>query len=355
MGRLAATFEMRYCAYLLISGLAFGSLHAQTLPPQLQTFLQQQLQLSDQEIKKIEKGRAVARILPSEKQEVAVFGFVLVHASADFFVNRFRDIESYKKGTSVLQVKKFSNPPKMEDLLQLTIDEDDLHALRSCKVGDCDVKLPSDLILRLRKEIDWSAPDAGQKATALGRAALLQYVERYLVGGNTQLSEYSDKKQPLRVAEQFDAILRASPYIFDYDPEFYEYLRDYPRKKLDGVETFLYWSKERFGLKPVISVTHVSIYRRPELHLTLIASKQIYANHYFEASLGLTAALDATEDPNPSFYLLYFNRSRSDALHGGFSGLARGQVKSRARAGALENLAKVQHAIETQFDADSSH
>jgi hypothetical protein len=68
----------------------------------------------------------------------------------------------------------------------------------------------------------------------------------------------------------------------------------------------------------------------------------------------LTAALAAAPDPSPSFYLLYFNRSRSDALHGGFSGLARGRVKSRARAGALENLARIQHSIEAQFAANSS-
>jgi hypothetical protein len=213
------------------------------------------------------------------------------------------------------------------------------------------VKLPSNVILRVQKEIDWSSPDAEQQATELARTVLLQYVERYLTGGNEQLSEYSDKKQPLRVAEQFDAILKASPYIFDYDPEFYEYLSDYPKKHLDGVEDFLYWSKEKFGLKPVISVTHVSIYRKPEFDVTLIASKQIYANHYFEASLGLTVALASAQDPDPSFYLLYFNRSRSDALHGGFSGLARGQVKSRARKGALENLAKIQRSIEAQFAA----
>jgi hypothetical protein len=76
-------------------------------------------------------------------------------------------------------------------------------------------------------------------ATELGRAALLQYVERYLAGGIEQLSEYSDKKKPLRVAEIFDAILKASTYIFDYDPNFYEYLSNYPKKRLDGVEDFL--------------------------------------------------------------------------------------------------------------------
>jgi hypothetical protein len=216
-------------------------------------------------------------------------------------------------------------------------------------------RLTTNVILCLQKEIDWSSPDAEQKVTELGRTALLQYVERYLAGGNEQLSEYSDKKQPLRVAEQFDAILKASPYIFDYDPEFYEYLSHYPKKHLDDVEDFLYWSKEKFGLKPVISVTHMSIYRKPGLNITLIASKQIYANHYFEASLGLTVALAAGQDPSPSFYLLYFNRSRSDSLHGGFSGLARGQVKSGARNGAVENLAKIQRSIEAQFAASPAN
>ena len=346
---------MRYVAFLLIFTLMLGSLQAQSPSPALQTFLRQRLQFNDRDIDNVAKGKAVTRILPSEKQEVAVFGIVLVRVPAEFFVSRFRDIESYKRSTSIPNVKKFSDPPKIEDLHQLTIDEDDLRELKNCKVGDCGVKLPADLILRLRKDIDWSAPDARQKVTELGRMALLQYVQRYLAGGNEQLSQYSDKKQPLRVAEQFDAILKASPYIYDYDPEFYEYLRDYPKKPLDGVENFVYWSKEKFGLKPVISVTHVSIYQQPELHLTLLASKQIYANHYFEASLGLTVALAATQDTNPSFYLLYFNRSRSDALHGGFGGLARGQVKSRTRNGALENLGKIQRSLEEQFAATFLH
>jgi hypothetical protein len=174
-------------------------------------------------------------------------------------------------------------------------------------------------------------------------------VKRYLIGGNEQLTQYDDKKRPLRLADEFGAILKASPYIFDYEPEFYAYLREYPKKPLDGVENFIYWSKEKFGLKPVVSVTHVSIYQRPEMGFTLIASKQIYASHYFEASLGLTVALEDRQDPKPSFYLLYFNRSRSDGLHGGFRGMARGSVKRRTRSGAEENLESVKRSIETLY------
>ncbi|MGE5816562.1 MAG: hypothetical protein ACM37Z_00960, partial [Deltaproteobacteria bacterium] len=280
--------------------------------------------------------------------EVAVFGVVLVKAPPDFFVERFRDIESYKKGTSVPLVKKFSAPPQLEDLDQLKVDKEDFDALKHCSIGNCDVKLSSAAIDRLRKEIDWNAPDAPEKVDKLARMSLLTYVKDYLAGGNLALSEYNDKKKPLRIVDQFDAILMASPYIYEYAPEFYVYLREYPGKLLDDAEDFIYWSKEKFGLKPVISVTHVSIYRRPGTGHTLIASKQIYASHYFEASLGLTAVVVAQSE-EPNFYLLYLNRSRSDALHGGFSGLARGQVKRSARSGLRENMERIKLLIEKDY------
>jgi hypothetical protein len=97
--------------FFLLSTLVLGSLRVQTPPPQLQTFLRQQLQFSEQDIDDVRNGKAVARILPSERQEVAIFGIVLTRVPPDFFVDRFRDIESYKKSASILEVKKFSDPP----------------------------------------------------------------------------------------------------------------------------------------------------------------------------------------------------------------------------------------------------
>jgi len=322
---------------------------AQEIPLNLATFLTDRIGLKDPELADIRRGQAVAKVLPSEKQEVAVFGIILVNAPATFFVERFRDIESYKKGTSVPVVKKFSDPPRIQDLDQLQIDKTDFDALKNCKVGSCDVKLSAEAIERLQREIDWKAPDAADQVNELARASLLGYVKRYLAGGNMALSIYNDKKEPKRIAEQFDEILKASPYVYDYEPEFYEYLRAYPAKRLDNVYDFIYWSKEKFGLKPVISVTHVTVYRKPETGRTLISSKQIYASHYFEASLGLTAVIATSQEGAHGFYLLYLNRSRSDALHGGFSGLARSQVKSRTRSGMEKNMEKIKLSIESLF------
>ncbi len=321
---------------------------AQAMPAELETFLRERIRLTNDDIGNLKKGKAIAKVLPSEKNEVAVFGIVLVRATEDFFVQRFRDIESYKKSTNVPVVRKFSNPPSLDDLAQLEVDPQDFNALKKCRVGQCDVKLPAEVIDYLQQEVDWESPGAAQRVNQLARTALLEYVKRYLAGGNAALSEYNDKEKPLRIAEEFDSILQASPYIYDYVPEFYEYLRNYPRAPTENVDDFIYWSKEKFGLKPVISVSHVSIYS-PQPGITLIASKQLYASHYFEASLGLTVAVAPSQSQRPVFYLLYLNRSRSDALHGGFSGMVRGKVRSRTRDGTKETLERVKRSIENLY------
>jgi len=63
----------------------------------------------------------------------------------------------------------------------------------------------------------------------------------------------------------------------------------------------------------------------------LVASKQIYANHYFDSSLALSGyiSLPGTGAARDS-YLLYTNRSRADALSGLFSGLKRSLVEHEA-------------------------
>jgi hypothetical protein len=120
----------------------------------------------------------------------------------------------------------------------------------------------------------------------------------------------------------------------------------YTRDQSPDVSEFLYWSIETFGLKPVTSITHVSIYVQPER--TVVASKQIYASHYFDASLGLTAALD---DPGavsgPGMYLLYLNRSRIDLLSGFFGGLRRAVLRGRLRDGMRRNLVDAVRKLES--------
>lgn len=117
------------------------------------------------------------------------------------------------------------------------------------------------------------------------------------------------------------------------------HLRAYPNAN-DGVETFLFWSQDLLGdLKPVVSVTQVSIVRSPwPGEPTIIASAQVYASHYLTASLSVVAVAG---EPDGGRYLLYSRRSRGDLFTGPFGGWVRRIVHKRVRAegpGVLEGL-----------------
>jgi hypothetical protein len=96
------TFFMRNVIVLLSTLLPLVLASAQEAPQELATFLRDRIGFTGKEFADLRRREVVVKVLPSEQQEVAVFGIVLVNASADLFVERFRDIESYKKGASVV-------------------------------------------------------------------------------------------------------------------------------------------------------------------------------------------------------------------------------------------------------------
>ena len=113
---------------------------------------------------------------------------------------------------------------------------------------------------------------------------------------------------------------------------------------LAGAEDFLYWSKEKFGIAPFISVTHVTIVPAGA-HQSLMATRDVYSSRYFDASLSLAIASDSVSNAQ-FFYLVYVNRSRASALRGTFSRLRRTIVERRAKASLEENLKEVKQRLE---------
>lgn len=309
---------------------------------ELQLFLRKHINFSDTDLAAMERGEVVSKILKtSDRTEVAAFGVVRINSGGEVFVDRFRDIVNFKKSDSVLQIGKFSDSPKLEDLKGLSFDAKDLEDIKKCVLGNCNVKLPIGLMERLRKNINWSAPDYKEKANSIVQQAFLDYVKSYLATGNNALVEYHDKKKIIRLEDEFRSLLKQSPYLFEYVPEFQEYLDKFPNSQLPNVENFIYWSIEKFGLKPVVSITHVAIYKKKQGNKTyiLIASKQIYASHYFDASLGLTGIMNEAETTSkPISYLMYLNRSRTDTLKGMFSGIKRSLIGGRVLEGLEKSL-----------------
>jgi hypothetical protein len=309
--------------------------------------------LTDDQWRAVKRGEVQARVLDThEKREVAVVGVARLRATTACFVTKFQDIETFKKNPAVLRIRKFTPPLGPQDLEGFSFQNRDLTDLPNCRIGNCNVKLPARAIERLSRDVDWSRSDHDARAQAVVREELLSYIEAYLHQGNSGLIEYHDKKNPVRLAHEFRGVLDARPGLGEFVPEFREYLAQYPDEALPGVRGFFYWSTESFGLKPVASITHVAVYVQPGR--AAIASKQIYASHYFDASLGLTAALDDPGDAsNPGMYLVYMNRSRIDLLSGFLGGLRRVILRGRLRDGMRRNLAEVVRKLESSCADDA--
>ena len=336
----------------LLAGMPGFRAQAQEKPVILRNFLEKHVHLTQDELAALDRGKVVTKTLPTQdKREIAVFGIVFVHVSAEKYARKFEDIENFKKSKMVLQIHKFQTPPQLSDLASLQLPKVDLDSLRDCRVGHCGVKLPADMIARFHAEINWRAPGSKEKATALYRQALFGYVQAYVEGGNAALGEYNDKKHPVRLADEFAGLLRYSPYLNEYAPEFHSFLENYPKEKLEDTKEFLYWSMETFGLKPTISVTHVTIYRQEGAkgETIFIATKQIAASHYFDASLGLTVLVEAEDARGkPGVYVVYVNRSRADALKGRFGGMRRGVVEGKTLNAMKKNLAELRDRLEAE-------
>jgi hypothetical protein len=110
----------------------------------------------------------------------------------------------------------------------------------------------------------------------------------------------------------------------------------------------MYWSKEDFGVRPVLRLSHQTIYRTAGMPQTiLIATNQIYADHYLDAGLSLTMTIDASEaGGKPAFYMVSVSRARTRSLGGMLRAMVRSVVQNRSRDALRKILASTKASLE---------
>ncbi len=324
--------QLVFTAFCAIVSLGTDIGLAQSSVAQFQKALRERATFDENDFAALAQGQTVVKLLPVlDKREVAVCGLVSLQAPAEEFLRSFRENMTRKNNPAVLEIGSFSNPPAVDDLQTLTIEKRDVEDLKECVVGNCQLKLSASMIERFRKEVNWQAPDYPLQATQLLKLLLLDYVRDYRARGDAALIEYNDKPKEVRLVEEQRALMAASGYVNDVLTDLPKYLEGFPTSELRIMENAIVWSKIKFGLKPVTVINHIMIYRgeREAGPQFLIASKQIYANHYLYSSLALTAFVNIP-GANRESYLVYENRSRADGLEGAFSKIKRRIVENRA-------------------------
>jgi hypothetical protein len=317
-------------------------------PDSGRTFLMTAFNLSAAEVASLDRGEVLSRTLEAKNhREVATLGIVRIKTTAQVYVERLADITSFKRTEDVLQIGVFGPVPEPSDLAPLHIDDGDVKLLRSCRVEACEVRLPADTIERVRNGIDWRAADAPGKASGLVRQMLVDYVLRYRQSGAAAVMEYADRRPRINVPREFASLIDGDSITSTYAGRLRRHLLEYPRSSVEKVTDFVYWSKERVRGRPVISLTHVAtvaaVDDSPVAYA--IGSKQIYAMHYFDASLGLTLLVPDRAAAGSATYVVYLNRSRIDLFDGVFGGVARRIVASRAKGLVAEQLQRLQRVL----------
>ena len=146
----------------------------------LQQIFRDKAELAESDLTALDQGETVIKLLPArDKREIAMGGAVRVQASAESFLQSFRENMTRKSNPAILEIGSFGNPPSLNDLQSLTIESRDIEDLRQCVVGNCRLKLSAMMIDRLQKEIDWSAPDYPIHVTQLLKQMLVDYVRDF--------------------------------------------------------------------------------------------------------------------------------------------------------------------------------
>jgi len=284
---------------------------------------------------RLNRGEVIVRVLPAVDGEIGVSAVARLDADGEMLAMWTNAIAQLKRSPYVLMVRRFSDPPGLDDLDGLVLDEADLAAIRDCRPGNCDLKLAADDIAALRQAAFAAGPLWKEAVQWEFKRIVLARLAAYQSGGFLSLPPYADRRKAVDPQSIYRLLLERSPYA--------------NADLLDGsvATSFFYWSKEHYGAgKPVISVTHVDIVRAPPSSALRVAviSREILATHYRNGSVGFTAI---TGDDAGQRYLVYVNRSQLDVLGGVFGGWKRGILEGKLKSESGEVFNTVRRRLES--------
>ena len=280
---------------LLGAAIAIGGAEPRVAPTRetLRRYLTDQIGCSDRDWRDVLAGRAVAKNLETpEAVDVSIFGAVRVRGRARDLAEQIREIDVFERQLNILGVGKFNDPPRLSDLDALELLESDVHDLRNCRPGDCELQLSEQAMAWFDARVDWDSADAPAQATRIYREMIFDALRTYRVGGVDALGNYADRIPAAPLSEEVHGL--ANPLDTPTPipvPELTRFLREYPRLSLPGADDFFYWNMGEFGMKPTTRLNQVVIQPFPTGVASLpglryvIATRQIYANHYFSATL----------------------------------------------------------------------
>jgi hypothetical protein len=314
--------------------------------PRVKEFLGETVGFDASQLAALERGEVISRIIEAHGDlNVVLFGAVALSTSRDHFVQQVLDFRNSLRAPTRVQLGLFGTPATDGDVAKLSLTDQDVRDLKDCKPNDCKLKLPGFLMQRARKDIDWSRPDVSRQVNVFCQERVVGYVNEYRAHGDSAL--VYDNVGSVRASDAFVALLAEAPYVYQVQRPMLEYLKHYPRGRLDGAQETIFWCVDSLkGLKPTLSVNHEVVAPSAQPGVTVIANKQIYTNRYLEAMLDLTAVVDRpTHDGKPRIYLLRLRRLRFDRVPSVGPVSIKGKVRNGMRDQLVSDLERIRAVV----------
>ena len=150
-------------------------------------FLRPWFDLEQREREKLAQRRVVVRSLPAADRQIGVIAVSAVAISPEAFVARVRAAGDLKRGVTS---NRFSDPPSLQDLATLSLDEGDIDRLRRCRPGDCRLNFADHEISAMQLALRGSPKGAATEGQEAFRRVVLDRILRYKAGGLDALPEY---------------------------------------------------------------------------------------------------------------------------------------------------------------------
>lgn len=280
----------------------------------------------------LESGRPIVRFLQATGHEVGAFTAIALPpaVTVDRAAAWMRRVELMRENRYVIASQRLSTPARIEDFDRVALDDEELDEIRGCAPGRCGVKLSAADLKSLTAIARTGGTEWKSRVQQAYREMLLRRVLAFTAGGFAALDDLVDKKRPSSPAAAFAPLVAHTAFLGDRAPELARRLLHCAADPPPGGESFMYWSKERLGGRPVIAVTHVVLLPPNGAGSPLLmVGAQVYASHYLDATLTVTAFLQ--DQPASRPYFVYLHRSSVDLLGGFWGGFARSIIESRAR------------------------
>jgi hypothetical protein len=295
--------------------------------------------LTSDDYARLGRDLAVVKMLPAHGNQIAAFTTVRTKADGPTAVAWLRNICALKQGPYLKACARVSSPPRLEDFAALTLDDNDVNDIRRCKPNDCALKLSADDLRELQGAVKAGGASWKREVQSTFRRLMFERVRRHVTakaGAPPPSSPLTSQDGFGRFAELAGFRWRPAPAA---DPHARRLL------EVSGGESFIYWSKEQLGGKPIVGIMDITVVSPPPGTgvSAIAASTQLYASHYMEASIGVTALVPGDGGWN---FLVYTNRSDVDLLGGFWSGIARMVMNRRIRNESADLLLAIRHRME---------